>query len=98
MIEERKNSTELLLKSPIDRDKILLGSFKAKLLRTIQKRKYKNSLAAIEMKDSGEINFLMMKMRLMQLENHSSDSITGTVKTKSEKALNRIYNALKINE
>jgi hypothetical protein len=68
-----------LLKTLKDRDKAVLGSFKARLFRLFQKRKNKSSMAVIELTENGTIDFLAMSMSLKEVEKISKDTISGII-------------------
>jgi len=71
----------LLLKSFENRDKFILGSFKAKLFRAFQNRKYKKSLAAIEIINSkGKIHSLFGSFELKDIIK-SKNNIKGDIYT-----------------
>jgi hypothetical protein len=89
MFSEESDSI-LYLTSPKNRDKELLGTFKATILRTMQKRKNKNSIVTIEMKENGLINFLTMKLRIKDIEYLSNDSIKGNLSIDSDNVLGTI--------
>jgi hypothetical protein len=78
MFTEESDST-LYLKSPENRDKKLIGTFKATILRTMQKRKNKSSIATIEMEENGLIHFLTMQLRIKNIEYLPDDSIKGNI-------------------
>ncbi|MDR1791866.1 MAG: hypothetical protein LBR36_00260 [Bacteroidales bacterium] len=53
------SDVDFVLKSASDRDKIFLGTLKAKFLRTLQKREYKESIVALEIiENSGKLHSL----------------------------------------
>jgi hypothetical protein len=78
MLQDTANSP-VLLKSLKDRDKVILGNFKAKLFRLFQKRKNKSSMAVIELTENGKINFLAMSISLKKIEKTSEDTIKGII-------------------
>jgi hypothetical protein len=73
-----ENKNEKMLISPQGRDKQLLGGLKATMLRTLSKRKHDNSLATIELRDSGLIHLLLLKMKLLDYT-ANADSISGKI-------------------
>jgi carboxyl-terminal processing protease len=73
-----ENQSEKMLVTPEGRDKKLLGGFKATMLRAISKRKHDNSLVTIELKESGAINLLLLKMQLVDFK-ANTDSISGKI-------------------
>jgi hypothetical protein len=78
MLSDTTNSP-VVLKSRKDRDKVILGNFKARLFRFFQKRKNKNSMAVMELKENGKIYFLAMTMPLKEIEKISDDTIKGNI-------------------
>lgn len=59
------SENHFILKSPENREKLFIGSFKSTLLRLIQKRKYKKSICTIEFNfDEGVIHSLFGVFKL----------------------------------
>ena len=59
------SNDHFILKSPENRDKLFMGSFKSTLLRLIQKRKYKKSICTIEFnRNEGVIHSLFGTFKL----------------------------------
>ncbi len=78
---EQKNDSTLLLKSFENRDKIILGNFKANLLRLFKKRKYKKSLATLEViNNKGKIYSLFGTFELKDVIK-SENKIKGFIYT-----------------
>ncbi|EMY3583768.1 hypothetical protein AAIP78_001022 [Flavobacterium psychrophilum] len=75
----KKQDSLFILKSIEDRDKFILGGFKAKLLRVIQNRKYKKSLVALEISNNkGKIHSLFGAFQLKDVVT-SENNIKGVI-------------------
>ncbi|MDD2277889.1 MAG: S41 family peptidase [Candidatus Margulisbacteria bacterium] len=76
-----KHDSTLLLKSFENRDKFILGSFKAKLFRFFQNRNYKKSLVAIEIiNNKGKIHSIFGPFELKDIT-ISENNIKGDIFT-----------------
>jgi hypothetical protein len=78
MLPDTVKSTTIL-KSLKDRDKVILGNWKAKLFRLFQKRENKSSMAVMELTENGKIHFLAMTLSLKEIGKISEDTIKGTI-------------------
>lgn len=83
MLSDQKSGQ--VLKSLPDRDQTILGKTKATLFRWMQKRKNKDSMAVIELKNNGRIDFLAMQMTIQDIDFQENDTIFGNIFDRNSK-------------